>query len=407
MNTRRLSLIALLASGMLMLSLTGGNAAAQQVEPQEAVAPQAAIGTAFSYQGKLDDAGIPADGLYDFEFKLYDSSGGNGQVGSTVQADDVEVVDGFFTVELDFGSVFSGAARWLEVAVRPGASAGAYTVLSPRELLRPAPYALGLPNVYAQESPFPLVLIGREYRIGSEYFGVQAPVNAGYGGMYMETLGENGLPFYGYATDGSARAWHYYSGASSQWRLYNNGNHLVVGADGDVGVGTTSPDATLDVDGTIRSSADTMIEVSPFDMIESDGLSRLSFAAKFNGRMQVTNNGTAGERYVYVPVSIPSTLHGTPQKLKSLYFCYSLPVAGDVLLGQIEQASVRQIDESFNDSNLLFSNSVPVVAPERCWTVNASSPTEVGGSIWIRFQLQMNGNATIEFGRIALTLTSQ
>lgn len=407
MYTKRLSLIALLACGMLILSLSSGDVAAQQIAPQEVVAPQAAVGTAFTYQGKLNDAGSAANGLYDFQFRLYDASAGDGQVGSTISVANVEVEDGLFTVELDFGSVFSGAGRWLEIGVRPGASGGPYTLLSPREQLKPAPYALGLPNVFVQENPVPLVLVGRDYRIGSEYFGVQAPVTAGYGGMYIETLGENGQPFYGYATDGTNRAWHYYDGSSGQWRLYNNGNRLSVGTDGHIGVGTTVPEATLDVAGSIKSSADTTIEVSPFDMIESDGLSRLSFAAKFNGRMQVTNVGSAGERYVYVPVTVPSALHGTPQKLKSLYFCYSLPVAGDLLLAQIEQVSVRQMDESFTASNLLFSNSIPSVGPERCWSVNAGTPSEIGGSVWIRFQLQMNADATMEFGRMALTLTSE
>lgn len=32
------------------------------------------------------------------------------------------------TVQLDFGDVFDGTALWLEVAVRPGDSGGAYTL---------------------------------------------------------------------------------------------------------------------------------------------------------------------------------------------------------------------------------------------------------------------------------------
>ena len=38
----------------------------------------AAQGTAFTYQGQLDDGGSPANGVYDLEFSLYDAlSGGN------------------------------------------------------------------------------------------------------------------------------------------------------------------------------------------------------------------------------------------------------------------------------------------------------------------------------------------
>lgn len=47
--------------------------------------------------------------------------------------------DGYFTVQLDFGdSVFTGDARWLEIAVGCGSGA---TILSPRQELTAAPYA--------------------------------------------------------------------------------------------------------------------------------------------------------------------------------------------------------------------------------------------------------------------------
>jgi hypothetical protein len=35
------------------------------------------MGTAFTYQGKLQDGGAPADGLYDFDFKLFDGADGS------------------------------------------------------------------------------------------------------------------------------------------------------------------------------------------------------------------------------------------------------------------------------------------------------------------------------------------
>ncbi len=49
--------------------------------------------------------------------------------------------DGLFTVALDFGDVFDGTPLWLRVSVRP-AGVGNYTVLSPRQALTPAPYAI-------------------------------------------------------------------------------------------------------------------------------------------------------------------------------------------------------------------------------------------------------------------------
>jgi hypothetical protein len=103
----------------------------------------APLGTAFTYQGYLNDNGQPANGLYDFRFILYDAGVGGSQVGSTQNKEDVQVTKGFFLInDLDFGTAFSGDARFLEIAVRQGTSTGAYTILSPRQDLTPAPYSL-------------------------------------------------------------------------------------------------------------------------------------------------------------------------------------------------------------------------------------------------------------------------
>ena len=105
------------------------------------------MGTAITYQGELMDGDSPADGEYDFQFTLYDEPNEAGiQVGDTISKNDIAVIGGFFTVELDFGSdVFTGEARWLEIGVRPGKSGGAFTTLSPRQELKPTPHA-----IYAQ-----------------------------------------------------------------------------------------------------------------------------------------------------------------------------------------------------------------------------------------------------------------
>ena len=81
----------------------------------------AAMGTSFTYQGRLVDGGAPANGNYDFEFKLFDALTGGAQLGGTV-AQTIAVTDGYFATQLDFGQVFNGEARYLEIGVRPGAN---------------------------------------------------------------------------------------------------------------------------------------------------------------------------------------------------------------------------------------------------------------------------------------------
>ncbi len=110
----------------------------------------AAMGTGFTYQGRLIHDNNPTDGLYDFEFKLYDSPVGGNQLAGTIDINDLEIIDGYFTVELDFNdaNVFNGDARWLDIAVRPD-DISSFTTLSPRQQLTPTPYAIYAANAGA------------------------------------------------------------------------------------------------------------------------------------------------------------------------------------------------------------------------------------------------------------------
>jgi hypothetical protein len=103
------------------------------------------MGTGFTYQGRLMDANSPADGLYDLQFKLYAANVAGTQKGSTIDVNELDVIDGLFTVLLDFGSnVFDGNTVWLEIGARPGSlkDPNTYTMLSPRKEITPAPYSL-------------------------------------------------------------------------------------------------------------------------------------------------------------------------------------------------------------------------------------------------------------------------
>lgn len=102
------------------------------------------MGTAFTYQGRLLDDNLAANGVYDIEFTLYDDSDpliGN-PVGTAIVMEDVDILDGYFIAELDFGEdAFNSQARWLQVAVRPSDSTGDFTDLNPLQKLSSAPYA--------------------------------------------------------------------------------------------------------------------------------------------------------------------------------------------------------------------------------------------------------------------------
>ncbi|MCA9309851.1 MAG: hypothetical protein KDA21_01515, partial [Phycisphaerales bacterium] len=97
-------------------------------------------GTGFTYQGRLESNGAPLTDNVDFRFRLYDQPTGGGLVGSLTSSN-VPVEGGVFAVGLDFGPVFYGAQRYLEIGVRLTSVGGTYQTLTPRQLIEPTPTA--------------------------------------------------------------------------------------------------------------------------------------------------------------------------------------------------------------------------------------------------------------------------
>jgi len=105
-----------------------------------------AQGTAFNYQGRLNDGASLANGSYDMRFALFDANSAGAQQGSTITNNATIVSNGLFTVTLDFDNQFSGANRWLEIGVRTNGAA-VFFILNPRQPLTPTPYAITAGNV--------------------------------------------------------------------------------------------------------------------------------------------------------------------------------------------------------------------------------------------------------------------
>ena len=111
--------------------------------------PALGQGSAITYQGELRSGGVPAVGAFDLRFRLFDAASGGNQVGITLCADNVSVVDGRFVVSLDFGAVYTDA-RFLAIEVRADAgqacdNAAGFTLLAGRQPLTPAPAATYAP----------------------------------------------------------------------------------------------------------------------------------------------------------------------------------------------------------------------------------------------------------------------
>src|SRR5688572_28715495 len=138
--------------------------------------PAHAQGTVFTYQGQLDNGGSPANGPHDFLFHLFDAAAGGLQIGSTVCVDNVSIIDGVFTVELDFGQQFATTAqRHLEIEVRsdtglPCGDVTGFVALSPRQRVTAAPMASHAGSAFtlaaADGSPGNAVFVDNDGKVG-------------------------------------------------------------------------------------------------------------------------------------------------------------------------------------------------------------------------------------------------
>jgi len=100
-----------------------------------------AQGTAFSYQGSLNENGAAISGNVEFQPTLWNAAtGGTSVAANTPASVIVPVTNGLFVLPLNFGASFPGADRWLQLEVHT--AIGPFTLLSPRQKLTAAPYAV-------------------------------------------------------------------------------------------------------------------------------------------------------------------------------------------------------------------------------------------------------------------------
>lgn len=118
------------------MSFTAKVGAALVVWVLAAPAAHGSAGTLFTYQGYLTDQGEALDGTVEIDFRLFDVPTGGTRIGPALTFAGLEVIGGYFVVDLDFGAgAFDGNARWLQLRVNG-------VTLLPRQPIHSAPYAL-------------------------------------------------------------------------------------------------------------------------------------------------------------------------------------------------------------------------------------------------------------------------
>jgi len=228
-------------------------------------APLIAATTAFTYQGQLKDAGAPAEGRYDLAFSLWSdptSADTHYQIGGTLEFLGHPVSDGLFEVQLDFrDGAFPGDPRYLQIEVRP-TGAHVYTTLSPRQEVTPTPYAMtaqqtigvdGYSLDAADGSQRDVVYVDDRGNVGVNTQSPAAKLDV-LGTVRTMSLRMTTGPVAGYVmtSDASGNAsWEALPpGGDSLWSSNRNDIYYDLG---NVGIGTSTPAASLDVAGGISA----------------------------------------------------------------------------------------------------------------------------------------------------------
>lgn len=226
-----------------------------------------AQGTAFTYQGRLNDGAALANGSYDLRFAIFSVASGAGQIGPIQDRPAVPVSNGLFTVTLDFGPNFPGANRWLEVSVRPAGTAPPlppppFTKLTPRHALLPTPYAItagglsgplpsgGLVGNYGNPISFTSELTASGgLRLNDGGLWLRGGSDTFHGLRYAG----GGSPFAGQNPDGPVL----FGWAGGVLGSIEGGTKAVLNwkSSGQVGIGTNNPRSALHVAGTVTATA--------------------------------------------------------------------------------------------------------------------------------------------------------
>lgn len=187
------------------------------------------------YRGRLAYLDLPVSTSADVRFRLYREAHGGDPVGSEIELEDVGLDDGWFEAVLDFG--VPSELAWIEVDVRSPSGDGAYTTLSPRQ-------PVGARSAHAFAGTFDDAAgtgggeergasgrVGADGRAASDANGVETVIDgsgvsaATRTGEAPEASGPRGA---GWSMSGSTL---FYTG-------------------GNVGIGTSTPNAPLHVVGT-------------------------------------------------------------------------------------------------------------------------------------------------------------
>ncbi|NLT72822.1 MAG: hypothetical protein GXX94_01315 [Chloroflexi bacterium] len=387
-----------LLRALLLLTLVALIAAAPVLADEPALTEQAVVGLGFTYQGQLTDGGAPANGAYDFQFRVFTAEGAAGMLRGVVSTiEDIAVDDGRFTTLVTVGDVFHGEELWLEVSVRPGSSSGPFQALSPRTRLAAAPYASALRWGASMIGSGTGLSVSNRGSMGSpaiiahsEYTALQGMAVPNGTGVYGGTAAGVGVS--GEASTGPAGP--------------GTGIGVLGTSQSGTGVRAWSGTGTaLNAGGTgiIQSSATSYV-FAPAALAQLHGATTgatLKYWGQGNATIQAS---VEGQKQLVLPISLPGVLYGQPVTVGGYASGYSC--TGAASIAKVE-FYITKLDGSYTYS--IYTG--PWTTPESEWgLISASISRHLAadeGQFALRIYCDMPAGSTIQVTGARLALTHQ
>jgi len=308
-------------------------------------APALAQSSIFTYQGRLDQLGSPTSGLFDLRFRVLRVDGT--QTGPTICRENVQVQNGLFTVQLDFGPVFTDPSPLnLAIDARPDtglacATGTGYTALTPNQTFTAAPRAVHASSANVLAIPgstlIPTVVVDSTGRVGVGTTTPQAALDVrSGGGSYVRIDTPNGDLRFNGGTDGFFGLYNEGAAAGRTEFLSSAGVNLSISNQtGNVAIGTT-PTATdkLYVNGTLKVNGPVLYTTpqGTYKSIHGTAFMRQNDSSGYANIAELELDGTAGgggacvdAGWFYAPVELP---HGATVTSVIFYYFDNTPCGG-------------------------------------------------------------------------------